>query len=111
MPDAVDPVLYPDHDFKRKAAESLYLPPREGTMWRHWKGVVYEVVARSIYEETGTQLVTYRSPSTGWKFTRTVTNFLENVPPEDLSRFGFDPATPTPRFTPVDGPSQKPTTG
>lgn len=54
--------------------------PEVGSVWRHYKGGLYVVVARSIKEDTLEPLVTYRSNARGTFWTRTLANFMEELP-------------------------------
>lgn len=53
--------------------------PQPGDTYRHYKGGLYTIVARSLMEETLTPLVTYRSEANGTCWTRTIANFTEWV--------------------------------
>ena len=69
------------------AQMARYEGPRPGDVYVHYKGGLYEIIARSIHEETFEQLVTYRSHEKNYVWTRTLANFTELVsgnqdPPE-----------------------------
>ena len=67
-------------DPKDAAQAHLLSGPQPGEHYRHWKGGLYVVVARSVQEDTLEQLVTYRSLAKGGTWTRTLANFTERVP-------------------------------
>lgn len=66
-------------DEKDSAHEALRDAPRPGTLYRHYKGGLYSIVACSIREDTLEPLVTYRSVERGTAWTRTLANFTEAV--------------------------------
>jgi hypothetical protein len=67
------------HDDKDGAQELLATGPQPGERYRYYKGGEYEVVCRSVREDTLEQLVTYRSAARGGVWTRTLENFFESV--------------------------------
>lgn len=63
----------------RLQTERIMDQPHVGDRYRHYKGGEYEVVMRSIDENTLTHLVTYRSVERGSVWTRTLANWNELV--------------------------------
>jgi hypothetical protein len=63
------------------------------TVWRHYKGGIYTLVACSLNESTLEPMVTYRSNRKGTYWTRTLNNFVEQVE--------TSPGLFCPRFTQV----------
>lgn len=61
------------------AQELLTTGPQPGQVYEHYKGDRYEVVCRSVKEDTLEQLVSYRSLKYGYVWTRTLENWQEAV--------------------------------
>lgn len=75
--------------------------PQPGETYRHFKGGLYEIVARSLREDTLEPLVTYRSLEDGECWTRTLENFNGSVTkPRWL-------CTNTPACTRIEAAAQK----
>lgn len=68
-----------------------------GSWWRHYKGGIYTIVTLSVMEDSLEVLVTYRSVRKGHLWTRTLANFMEQVPYFDF----FGQPKPRARFEPV----------
>lgn len=69
---------------KAEAQHALAATPahgdlKPGTLFRHYKGGLYEVVCVSVAEDTLESLVTYRSLEHGYLWTRTLRNWSETV--------------------------------
>ncbi len=82
-----------ESELKDLAQEQAAGGPQPGEVYRHYKGGLYVVIARSIKEDTLEPLVTYRSNLKGTFWTRTVANFTERVPAGGSATGG-----PGPRF-------------
>ncbi len=67
--------------------------PQPEQRYRHYKGGEYEIVCRSVKEDTLEQLVTYRSLLKGGTWTRTLDNFLQHVYPANGEVAGQGPGT------------------
>lgn len=65
----------------KNAAQSqrLHGEPSECQKYRHYKGGIYEVLQRSVKEDTLEPLVTYRSVETGGIWTRTLANWNDVI--------------------------------
>lgn len=59
-----------------QAALEHRLVPEVDSVWKHYKGGFYVVVAVSLKEDTLEPLVTYRSNKKGTYWTRTLEDFL-----------------------------------
>lgn len=68
-----------DDQLKDLAQQQAVGGPQVGEIYRHYKGGLYVIVARSIKEDTLEPLVTYRSNAKGTFWTRTLANFTEEV--------------------------------
>jgi hypothetical protein len=68
-----------DNEMKVAALGKLMGAPEVYTVWRHYKGGIYVVVAVSLMEDSLEPLVTYRSNKHGTFWTRTMGNFLEHI--------------------------------
>ena len=68
-----------DDDLKDMAQRQAIGGPQPGEVYRHYKGGIYSIVARSIKEDTLEPLVTYHSNAKGTNWTRTLENFTEVV--------------------------------
>lgn len=75
---------------KTDAQNLLSTGPQPGEFYRHYKGGEYEIVLRSVKEDTLEQLVSYRSIRYGGAWTRTLENFTELV--NGKPRFEFQSA-------------------
>ncbi len=53
--------------------------PGDGTVFRHYKGGLYDIVATGLIEESLTPCVVYRSQENGLVWVRTAENFFEQV--------------------------------
>jgi hypothetical protein len=74
-------------DKDRAQEERRRGPVAAGTVWRHFKGGVYDVICTSVDEATLTQLVTYRSHQTGGIWTRPLADFVGEHPVHKVKRF------------------------
>lgn len=68
-----------DDEAKRLAQEQSHFGPQPGQIFRHYKGGLYTIVARSVKEDTLEPLVTYLSNRHGTNWTRTLANFEERL--------------------------------
>jgi hypothetical protein len=68
-----------DDELKDLAQRQAAGGPQPGEVYRHYKGGIYSIVARSIQEDTLEPLVTYHSNLKGTNWTRTLANFTETV--------------------------------
>jgi hypothetical protein len=68
-----------DDELKTKAQAALKGAPKVHSVWKHYKGGVYTVVAVSLKEDTLEPLVTYRSNKRGTYWSRTMKSFLEHL--------------------------------
>lgn len=62
----------------------------QGQRWLHYKGGEYEIVALGVKEDTGEQMVVYRSIAYGSVWIRSICNWFETVATSDgrtLPRF------------------------
>ncbi len=71
--------------------------PQPGEAYTHYRGGHYVIVARSVKEDTLEQLVTYRSSTYGYVWTRTLENFEEWVPEAKMRRFTRCPTGDLPK--------------
>lgn len=58
---------------------SNYERPADGSIYRHYKGDIYRIVATGFLEDTETPCVIYKSEKLGLVWVRTTKNFLENI--------------------------------
>jgi hypothetical protein len=68
-----------DDELKEIAQAQARWGPQPGEIYRHYKGGLYVVTARSLKEDTLEPLVTYRGNAHGTHWTRFLANFVEDV--------------------------------
>jgi hypothetical protein len=77
------------------AGWDAYDRPKNGAIYRHYKGGEYEIVATGFFEEAETPCVVYRSLEKDITWVRTAKNFLEEIEHNGVR---------CSRFTPVEQP-------
>lgn len=78
---------------KIEAGWKTFKRPKDGQLFRHYKGGEYEIVATGFLEDSEAPCVIYRSLEKKIVWVRTAKNFLEEVEYGGVAK---------PRFTPVD---------
>ena len=73
-----------------KAGWDGFERPRNGQIFRHYKGGEYEIVATGFLEDTEAPCVVYRSLEKDTVWVRTAKNFLESVEHEGAVQPRFE---------------------
>jgi hypothetical protein len=68
-----------ESDMKDQAQRFLKGAPAAGSLWRHYKGGEYRVLAACVREDTLEPLVLYRSLARGTCWARTLENWRQTV--------------------------------
>lgn len=64
--------------------------PKDGQLFRHYKGGLYEIVATGFLEDSEAPCVVYRSKARDMVWVRTAKNFLESVEHNGVLRPRFE---------------------
>lgn len=64
--------------------------PKDGEVYTHYKGGLYEIVATGFLEDTEVPCVVYRSLKKDITWVRTAKNFLENIEHNGNNRPRFE---------------------
>jgi len=74
-----------------KAGWGGLVRPKDGQIFRHYKGGTYEIVATGFLEDSEAPCVVYRSRSKDIVWVRTAKNFLEDIEHEGHTQPRFKP--------------------
>lgn len=64
--------------------------PKDGEIYQHYKGGLFEIVATGFLEDTETPCVVYRSLKKDITWVRTAKNFLEDIEHNGKNRPRFE---------------------
>ena len=73
-----------------KAGWNDFNRPKDGQIFRHYKGGQYAIIATGFLEDTEAPCVVYRSLKKNIVWVRTAKNFLENIEHDGITQPRFE---------------------